>query len=1387
MKNNGISLPFENTLPSYPPSGKWAKNLFDNCVAKRPLSSAESIQGQYYPIALPKTRLNQSLMPGDVLVVRAYGTGKAYKAVLISGELMTRAEALERGLNINSSRNGFFVEASTTHTVDGASGRTFAARIADESGYLLYDSLLLRSDADRSFHARFEEATPPAAVPPPGVAAPARPVSSVYLPPAPNLYQPSANRAIFTCVPTPVQIPQATLFPTRPTDTDQTIEQVLAFMGLSQQDIRRFRDRRGFNTLRPIVQHFGDAFSELLIRLRYPVGWLKAPRESHDIRGVNQEEKLGPRLLLTIPGHFRELARRTNNPVEAFGLENTGWLMMESLRNQIDLDTGHRWWLPPVPDFVTKFPGNLPAFSTQLNDLIIDLGLTDSNVSLVQYNAKQSGWEAGLPGQFWRAETGQNLNLTPGLPFYPELVTIPAGVNVAREIAQIDAAWQTHRQAVETAHPINDRMTPEERLTVMNRITGILTDRNTDNPASIRNLFGRASYGGVALAYNFPQIEGDTIVRTYGRVLTRLVPAVEAVFQVVRELGWNDLLFHTAGSQLFRGTVNGGTPTAKYRSARNISKHAYGMALDLNEVENPLSGHASMNPRIVALFESFGFTWGDCFSSNKDPHHFEYNGNPYVRMASANARAIGRVISAASGQLPGATGSAMKAATQAVSQATSHIIKSITGEEASPAFSPDTNYTKTFAPTDYFSESQTPTFSSGGYRYGEFIFNNQTYKIRSDNKVFLNDTEVGSLAIQGNYSAMNFTYTLPAGTAQQTIDLMTTLPQTGSFLQIRGSHNLLIMANGKWILGKLDKKSKGYAASYGSVSDLVNTLLRLRDAGTLGLTDEQIRIICGVSLVESSGRVNTINTYDSDYLSMGFVQFTLKGKLQTLIQSAPVAFARYGIELEWDDTKKWAGGIRAIKGIENADDIRKNPLWIARFYEAGLDDDIIVAQAKQFINNDIHELLNTEFPKWGIDKNDAFFKDVITLMVIAEIKNNRPNYTGTVVRLARDEKTKNSRMTLTEFHEVLKLKTGDVYDWCNTTRKGGAPSNVLCPLTTGQVNDGYGKTGRQKGEGITTKIKGDWPAVESAWKAYELAKQKTSLAKPAATENMAYTNHIPANFQEDFKLPPEAILSDQIDFWQTKEITAFMKKVYDAQLKRSARLIGRKNENTQEIRTFYSGLPDEQLATVESGEVMATDAAAACRALLEKARADLAAAKAQANALAVKTSAIGVASGYRSLRRDFDAWQGAFKTNFEKGRNSEKGMTIGNDEDHKYWLSENLNQDDVQLMVNVLKGTKAIPGFSNHTRGNAVDFSTETRFKTKGKVYSLGPKKSQRSLWRNTWFYEWLGINAAGFGFKQLPSEEWHWDYVVKKAESPAESHLEQIWETETPAPIPRP
>lgn len=55
---------------------------------------------------------------------------------------------------------------------------------------------------------------------------------------------------------------------------------------------------------------------------------------------------------------------------------------------------------------------------------------------------------------------------------------------------------------------------------------------------------------------------------------------------------------------------------------RPISMHAWGLAIDFNVKDNPQGAQPKMDPRVVEIFEQWGFRWGGRWSV-PDGHHFE--------------------------------------------------------------------------------------------------------------------------------------------------------------------------------------------------------------------------------------------------------------------------------------------------------------------------------------------------------------------------------------------------------------------------------------------------------------------------------------------------------------------------------------------------------------------------------------------------------------------------------------------------------------------------------------------------------------------------------------------------------------------------------------------
>ncbi len=63
------------------------------------------------------------------------------------------------------------------------------------------------------------------------------------------------------------------------------------------------------------------------------------------------------------------------------------------------------------------------------------------------------------------------------------------------------------------------------------------------------------------------------------------------------------------------------------------SQHAYGAAIDINAPENPYGAQPTMDPRIVRIFQKWGFLWGGRFLT-PDGMHFEYGSQPTTGQGS---------------------------------------------------------------------------------------------------------------------------------------------------------------------------------------------------------------------------------------------------------------------------------------------------------------------------------------------------------------------------------------------------------------------------------------------------------------------------------------------------------------------------------------------------------------------------------------------------------------------------------------------------------------------------------------------------------------------------------------------------------------------------------
>jgi hypothetical protein len=95
-----------------------------------------------------------------------------------------------------------------------------------------------------------------------------------------------------------------------------------------------------------------------------------------------------------------------------------------------------------------------------------------------------------------------------------------------------------------------------------------------------------------------------------------VLPALRGALTEVARAGLGGGLGRFGGCynpRLIRGGDSGGF----------LSRHSYGIAVDVNTANNTFGGRVSMDPRIVDIFHRWGFAWGGTWT-RPDGMHFEY-------------------------------------------------------------------------------------------------------------------------------------------------------------------------------------------------------------------------------------------------------------------------------------------------------------------------------------------------------------------------------------------------------------------------------------------------------------------------------------------------------------------------------------------------------------------------------------------------------------------------------------------------------------------------------------------------------------------------------------------------------------------------------------------
>ncbi|MBL8341078.1 MAG: M15 family metallopeptidase [Rubrivivax sp.] len=117
------------------------------------------------------------------------------------------------------------------------------------------------------------------------------------------------------------------------------------------------------------------------------------------------------------------------------------------------------------------------------------------------------------------------------------------------------------------------------------------------------------------LPFPIPYTGNPAVMITKIACHKKLVPLFEAVFADIQAQGLQGSV----------KTYGGGYVARMKRGQSKPSTHTWGIAIDLNDRTNAMGTAGDIDPKLVALFESYGFVWGGRWGgANKDPMHFQY-------------------------------------------------------------------------------------------------------------------------------------------------------------------------------------------------------------------------------------------------------------------------------------------------------------------------------------------------------------------------------------------------------------------------------------------------------------------------------------------------------------------------------------------------------------------------------------------------------------------------------------------------------------------------------------------------------------------------------------------------------------------------------------------
>ena len=111
-------------------------------------------------------------------------------------------------------------------------------------------------------------------------------------------------------------------------------------------------------------------------------------------------------------------------------------------------------------------------------------------------------------------------------------------------------------------------------------------------------------------------VQGEVPILGFVTCHRFLFPRLAGAMDQIEELGLADLI---------EPRQYGGCYVPRFIDrdpSKPLSMHAFGLAVDLNVKDNPLGSAGNMDPRVVEVFDDWGFEWGG-FWDRPDPMHFE--------------------------------------------------------------------------------------------------------------------------------------------------------------------------------------------------------------------------------------------------------------------------------------------------------------------------------------------------------------------------------------------------------------------------------------------------------------------------------------------------------------------------------------------------------------------------------------------------------------------------------------------------------------------------------------------------------------------------------------------------------------------------------------------